>query len=167
MNQRTKTGVPAVEALTSQDLNPVEFFTEAIGSARQRIAAVVYKFTDPCILESLNQALLRGVMVRLLMDGSKACSASSKAGQLSSRGAEVRLWGNKAEKLHAKFMVVDDHRVTTGSSNWTISARKSNMELLLHLEGTNHAERFLAIFDCLWAAGRRYPAEGHDHVNRS
>ena len=167
MNQSVKTGVPAVEVLTSFDLNPAEFFIEAVCSARQRISAVVYKFTDPDILESLDQALLRSVKVQLLTDSRRAYSSNALASRLSSMGAEVRLLGSEGEKMHAKFMVVDDQRVCTGSSNWTRSARKSNIELLLKLEGQGHPRRFMEIFERMWSSGTNYPDEGHRYVNRS
>lgn len=156
-----------IEVLTSLDRNPAEFSRQAIDSAEQEISAVVYKFTDPSILEALDRALLRRVHIKLLMDGKEAYSANNKAGQLSSMGAEVRLWGQRGEKLHAKFVVLDRSRVYTGSSNWTTAARKSNMELMMKLEGSTHVERFMEIFERLWAAGTQYPDEGHRDVNRS
>lgn len=156
-----------IEILTSLDRNPAEFSCQAIDSAEQNITALVYKFTDPSILEALNQALLRGVQVHLLIDGHEAFSANSLADQLSAMGADIRLFGETGAKLHAKFMVIDHHQVYTGSSNWTRSARKSNMELLLKLDGAHHANQFLKIFDHLRDAGTMYPDEGHRYVNGS
>ena len=154
-------GDPVSEALhpliaSSLNRSPRDEVREAVQSARERIRAVVYKFTDPAILETLLEAEARGVDVRVLCDANEAAEKKSLVGRLASSGATIRLWDRRRGKLHAKFLIVDSHAVLTGSYNWTLSGSTSNVEILLRLEDENSVERFGRIFDDFWEKGRAY-----------
>jgi phosphatidylserine/phosphatidylglycerophosphate/cardiolipin synthase-like enzyme len=137
----------------SLDQNPARVTADAIAASEQSIAALVYKFEDKTILKSLESPLKRGIPVRLLVDGKEASGKKSLAGKAKRAGADVRLWQPGQGKLHAKCLIVDGHRVLSGSFNWTKSAAESNVELLLFFENPGTVKKFSALFERLWEKG--------------
>ena len=141
------------EVSLSLDKNPSQFTGDAIGGAKQSLSAIVYKFEDEAILTTLENALKRGVAVRLLMDSKEASGKKSLARKAQKAGAEVSLWGSKQEKLHAKCLIIDGREVISGSFNWTDSAGESNLEILLSFKNPATVKDFSAIFERLWEEG--------------
>jgi len=115
---------------------------------------LVYKFDNKTILKAIEQAVARGVTVRLLVDGSEAKRKRSQAQDAKKAGAEVRRWKPKKGKLHAKCLIIDGSRVLTGSFNWTDSASESNVELLLFSDDAPVAQEFQEVFERLWEQGK-------------
>lgn len=150
---QTKHAPPPLVGL-SLDHNPAEVTSDVIATADQSVAALVYKFDNKTILKAIEQAVARGVTVRLLVDGSEAGRKRSKAQDAQKAGAEVRRWRPKKGKLHAKCLIIDGSRVLTGSFNWTDSASESNVELLLLSDDALVAQEFQKIFERLWEEGK-------------
>ena len=122
----------------------------AIDAAETSLAAVLYKFDEPSLLASVERALSRGVRVRILADEAQAKRKRSLVGLAERAGAEVRLWRPKLGKLHAKLMVIDERRAIAGSFNWTRSAARSNVELLLDFQEPDTVKRLSGVFEALW-----------------
>jgi phosphatidylserine/phosphatidylglycerophosphate/cardiolipin synthase-like enzyme len=137
----------------SLDQNPARVTGDAIAASEQHIAALVYKFEDKTILKSLQEALERGVSVRLLVDGKEASGKKSLAKKAKRAGADVRLWKPELGKLHAKCLIVDGQQVLTGSFNWTKSAAERNVELLISFQNPDTVKKFSALFERLWEKG--------------
>jgi len=137
-----------------------EFFLEALDSARRSVCGSVYKFRDPEILEALLRVRERGVDLRLVLDGRDARSGQSLARQAVHADVNVRLWVGEGGKLHAKFLVVDGRSVLTGSSNWTLSARASNVEILIRMEDAGAASDFGRHFERLWKGAVPFEERG-------
>lgn len=135
------------------DQNTAQLTNEAIAGAKHSISALVYKFEDQTILNSLEAALKRGIKVRLLADEKEASDKKSLVAKASRAGADVQLWSRDQGKLHAKCLIVDDQRVLSGSFNWTDSAAESNVELILTFENPETVQEFSALFERLWAKG--------------
>jgi len=150
---QAKYAPPPVVGL-SLDYNPAEVTSDAIAMAERSVAALVYKFDNKTILKAIEQAVARGVTVRLLVDGSQAKRKRSQAKDAKKSGAEVRRWKPKKGKLHAKCLIIDGSRVLTGSFNWTDSASESNVELLLFSDDALVAQEFQEIFERLWEEGK-------------
>lgn len=139
-----------VEVTLSNERNPADALTQAFARAERSIDAVVYKFSLSTIFKALEEALDRGVAVRLVVDkklidretdGFTAKLAKNKV------GVTVRKW--IGDKLHAKFVIIDDRQVLSGSYNWTKSAEK-NTELLLRFDDPASVARFTNLFKDLW-----------------
>ena len=134
--------------------NPIETTRKAIDAAEVSLRAVLYKFDEPSLLPALMSAIERGVDVRLLVDSAQAGGFDEGEGSLveSARaaGAAVRYWDSARGKLHAKFSVLDGRRALAGSYNWTRSARRSNVELLLDIDDPETVSRLLELFEQLW-----------------
>ncbi len=139
-----------VEVTLSNERNPADALTQAFARAERSIDAVVYKFSLSTIFKALEEALERGVEVRLVVDkrlidcetdGFTAKLAKNKA------GVTVRKW--IGDKLHAKLVIIDDRQVLSGSYNWTKSAEK-NTELLLCFDDPASVSCFMDLFKDLW-----------------
>lgn len=135
------------------DQNTARLTSDAIAGSEHFIAALVYKFEDQTILKSLEDALKRGIKVRLLADEKEASDKQSLVAKAYRAGAEVRLWNRDQGKLHAKCLIVDGQWVLSGSFNWTDSAAESNIELILSFENPETVQEFSALFERLWEKG--------------
>jgi phosphatidylserine/phosphatidylglycerophosphate/cardiolipin synthase-like enzyme len=151
-------GAEAPDVSLSQERDPVRATSLAIDAARASVSAVVYKFDEPKLLRAVTESVSRGVRVRLLVDGEEAGRARSLAARARAAGADVRRWPAELGKLHAKFTVVDGERVLAGSFNWTRSAARNNVEVLIEFDDPVTAQRFAELFERLWSrAGEAAP----------
>jgi phosphatidylserine/phosphatidylglycerophosphate/cardiolipin synthase-like enzyme len=117
---------------------------DSINSAKIEIFACVYKLNNETIVTALEQALYRGVNIYIIADYKK--NENSKfMHQLVKSGAQVLFW-NKQEKLHAKFTIIDDNHVLTGSFNWTISKRHK-VDLIISLYDDTSIANFKSLFN--------------------
>ena len=141
----------SVEIKLSSERNPVDALVEAFAGAERSIDAAVYKFNLRTIFKALNEALDRGVAVRLVVDKWLIdCEKDGLIWQLAKKmgGATVRKW--TGDKLHAKLAIIDDRHVLSGSYNWTKAAKKKNTELLLRFDDPASVGRFNKLFEDLW-----------------
>ena len=140
----------SVKITLSSERKPSEALTAAFARAERSIDASVYKFSRRAIFKALEEALDRGVTVRLVVDKRQIDGESDGfAGELAKRnaGATVRKW--IGDKLHAKLVIIDDRQVLSGSYNWTKSAEK-NTELLLCFDDRASVGCFINLFEELW-----------------
>ena len=126
----------------------------AISGANRRIDAFVYKFDEPSVLEALRKAARRGVRIRIVANRDAAKRKSGLIRKASRTGSEVRVLGDKGSKLHAKFTIVDDEFVLTGSFNWTKSAARDNLELVVVHRRPEDVRGFVESFDDFWARAK-------------
>ncbi|GAB7141149.1 hypothetical protein RsTz2092_11120 [Deferribacterales bacterium RsTz2092] len=115
--------------------------TQDISQAASEIVCAIYMFkTDSrdkgftkLLLDSMLDALKRGVKLYIIMDVSDDDSSSTKfnretGAKLKRAGAEVR-YDEPERMLHAKTCVIDGHISYIGSHNYTFSALQRNNEL--------------------------------------
>jgi phosphatidylserine/phosphatidylglycerophosphate/cardiolipin synthase-like enzyme len=62
--------------------------------------------------------------------------------------------GERAGKMHHKFVIFDGRAVTTGSYNWTLESEEENYENLLVLDDPRQVESFRREFEALWDGAR-------------
>lgn len=93
-------------------------------AAEERIFLAGYTLSSSAVVEALEDAIERGVSVRVLADGSpvggKAGAEATTLDQLERAGADVRvIAGEKARYRyhHAKYAIVDDEALVT-TENW-------------------------------------------------
>ena len=107
-------------------------YIEAIGQARQRLVLVCpYFYPGRLFRRALRQAALRGVQVRLLLQGKADYRFAALAAQVlydEMLASGVRVFEYMPAFLHAKVAVIDDDWATVGSSNI------DPLSLLLNLE---------------------------------
>jgi len=122
---------------------------ESINKAASEIDVAIYIFTNPDIAEALVAAKVRGVKVRVLLDGDNVDMNYSKAESLVDNGIPVR-HETGTGLMHNKFAVVDDSIVLTGSFNWTRAAESANDENLLKITSPDLAAQYAEEFSELW-----------------
>ena len=137
-----------VEIKHSYDENPIKLTVKSIKDANESIQAVVYKFEVKKIFEALVKAHERGVEIKLLVDAKEAKKKKSFAKKARNLGIKVQKW--KSGKLHAKFAIIDNKKVITGSFNWTESAKEENLELIIIEKIPEVTLKFTALFNDLW-----------------
>jgi phosphatidylserine/phosphatidylglycerophosphate/cardiolipin synthase-like enzyme len=138
---------------------------DAINSAAQRIDVAMYSFSDGTMHDALEDAVKRGVSVRVLYHGAatdRSDTEGSRSARLEDMGIEVR-WVNKI--MHHKYAIIDGPRASaadaagatlvSGSANWSYSAATRYDENTLLIRGD---ERLVLLyqqeFDLLWDNSR-------------
>jgi cardiolipin synthase len=135
----------------------------SIASARETIdLAAAYFVPDSITSEALEQALSRGIRLRLLLPSDKS---DSKLMRLASRGFWSRLLERGAEiylyepaMLHSKMMIVDNAIVSVGSTNFDSRSFSLNDEANLNVYGSAFAGHMTAIFEGDLARSNRVQA---------
>ena len=108
---------------------------EAIQQAQDSVIVSMYDMDERHVASALKDACIRGLEVKLLMEGSPAGGIDTdELGILKSlymSGAEVHIMKStdsykRFSYLHAKYAVIDDTEVIVTSENWTESGFHSN-----------------------------------------
>ncbi len=131
-----------------------EAIMRLLRSASGSIDAALYRVNHPRLVQVLEEAVQRGVRVRLLVDGNKYNESRSTQALLSSAIIPFRLaYGRRGlgSKMHHKFVIVDRQTVLTGSYNWTLESESENHENLVILEGGQPVEAYAREFETLWS----------------
>ncbi len=140
-----------VELMFSPQDSPIrERIRPLIKQARERIDIAVFFLTHKRIAGDLIDAHLRGVEVRVILDGTAATNGFTKHELLRAVGIPVKVenWGGK---MHMKSAVIDGHTVITGSMNWTTAGDDTNDENVVILHDEALATQYEQFFDSLWA----------------
>jgi len=148
----------SVDIKLSSQRNPADELVDAFAKAKQSIHAVVYKFSEPKIFDALMAAIegKDAVEVRLVIDR-KLLHRNKGAGFIQAlidhKGdVKVRKWSG--QKLHAKFVIIDNQRVFSGSYNWTKGGQE-NTELLLDFDDPASVGRFAELFKGVWKGAKK------------
>ncbi len=142
-----------------------ELVAEAIMSllraTSRSIDAALYRLNHPRLARALEEAVERGVRVRLLVDGNKYTESRATQELLARAIIPFRLaYGRQGpgSKMHHKFVILDQQTVLTGSYNWTLESEDENYENLVILEEARPVEAYTREFEALWTgAGRDNP----------
>lgn len=141
-----------------------------LAGAKDQVDLAQFVLSDQSIANTLDQLRRRGVKIRLLADPGFANRSFSEVldllgTQLPDRNCKLEA-GNQplqqpldgvgtprlanGDKLHHKLAVIDNHRVITGSFNWSPSAAHQNDETLMVIDSPQLAKHFTAEIDRLW-----------------
>ena len=130
-----------------------EFIESKLVTADSTVEVAMYTFTSIPLRDALIRTAERGVTVRLCLDRSddNAGINAEVAQGLSDTAVALRQGLSFAgEKIHHKFVVIDETALMTGSYNWTDSADMRNDENLLYLVDPVIAGQYTAAFNELW-----------------
>ena len=120
--------------------------------------------TTNVLLLDLAQAAQRGVDVTVIVDASTWNIPSSESNRLTvellkSRGVNV-LYDNPEVTTHDKLLLIDDHYVVVGSTNWVHYALEKNTETNVIIDNPDIYQTFNQHFnDLLKTASQDYPIE--------
>jgi phosphatidylserine/phosphatidylglycerophosphate/cardiolipin synthase-like enzyme len=125
--------------------------TKLLDEATRTVDALAYKLKNDNILRSLEQAMERGVTVRVIADLTEYKDSKNLFRQLAEAGASVKVYDGQGSqgKLHAKGTIYDRRVVLTGSPNWTNN--EDSLELILIGRAASFIDDMQAAFDHLWA----------------
>lgn len=122
------------------------------------IDGALYRFNHPGLAQALEEAVHRGVHVRLLVDGNKYKESRTTQELLSGGIIPFRLaFGRqgRGSKMHHKFVILDQQTLLTGSYNWTLESEDENHENLIILRDPRPVEAYTQEFEALWSGTGR------------
>ena len=127
--------------------------TGLIEGATTELDVYAEEASDQGMIRSLDDAVSRGVHVRLLMTdtGSKDSQRRYRAA-LEAAGVDVRVL--PSPYVHAKVMIVDGAQVFAGSENLSAASLDDNRELGIITADSATIARFSALFEQDWQQAR-------------
>ncbi len=144
-----ETGRPLIEVLFSPSDECAQRIISEIDQAKNTVIVAMYYFTSRPLAQSIVDASVRGVDVKVCMDGSEPSYEYSKRVYLENKNIPVKLITGKGI-MHNKFCVIDDEIVITGSFNWTARADLENDENILIIRSREIAKEYKEEFCRLW-----------------
>jgi phosphatidylserine/phosphatidylglycerophosphate/cardiolipin synthase-like enzyme len=139
-----------------------EGITSLLRTTTRSIDAALYRLNHPRLARALEEAVERGVWVRLVVDGNKYNESRATQELLARAIIPFRLaYGRQGpgSKMHHKFVILDQQTVLTGSYNWTLESEDENYENLVMLDEAQPAEAFAREFEALWVGAERRNAQ--------
>ncbi len=123
-----------------------------IGEARRSIDMAAYVLTDRSLLTALGRAAMRGVKVRIYLDGEEMGRGASAIEEIADApNIEVRRKGRSRDLMHLKSYQVDGRLLRSGSANFSISGEIYQDNDLIVIESLQMAARFREAFERLWS----------------
>jgi phosphatidylserine/phosphatidylglycerophosphate/cardiolipin synthase-like enzyme len=117
----------------------------AIGQTKNEVCVLAYSFTSAPIDEALAAAHQRKVKIIVILDKSQTTARGGRLRSLQEAGVPVFI--DSAHAIaHNKVMILDKHRVITGSFNFTRSAEERNAENLLIMTNRALSKKYLEDF---------------------
>ena len=130
-----------------------EIIERLVQATSTSIDAALYRFNSPRLAGILEDALRRGLRVRLILDRNKYEATPATGRLLSGSRVPFRmLHGRQGEgsKMHHKFVILDRQTVLTGSYNWTLESEDQNYENLVMLRDPHPVRKYVEEFEALW-----------------
>jgi len=119
-----------------------------IGGAHRSIDFASYSLTDAAVIDALNDAKRRGVVIRIVLDP-REHHDFVKLGDLAD---DVRIKrGGPFTDLRA--YAIDDDLLRTGSANFSASGERQQDDDLVVIRDVGAAAKFDAHFERMWDAG--------------
>ena len=150
-----------MEVKFSRSESVAEAIMSLLRAASRSIDAALYRLNHPLLARALEEAVERGVRIRLVVDGNKYTEGRATQELLARAIIPFRLaYGRQGpgSKMHHKFVILDQQIVLTGSYNWTLESEDENYENLVILEEAQPVEAYTREFEALWTGeGRDKP----------
>lgn len=122
-----------------------------VDGAKRAIDMAAYVFSDRQLAAALERAALRGVKVRVYLDGEET-RGGSPIGQLAGvPNIELRVKPPGRDLMHLKSYQVDGRVLRSGSANFSVSATAWQDNDIVVIESPIAAARFKGAFELLWA----------------
>lgn len=147
-----------MEAKFARSESVADVIRDLLHEASNSIDGALYRFNHPGLAQALEEAVQRGVRVRLLVDGNKYKESRTTQELLSGAIIPFRLaFGRqgRGSKMHHKFVILDQQTVLTGSYNWTLESEDENHENLIILRDAYPVEAYTQEFEALWSGAAR------------
>lgn len=122
-----------------------------INGARHSIDMAAYVLTDRALVSALGRAAVRGVKVRVYLDGEEMARGASILDIADAPNLEVRRKARNRDLMHLKSYQVDGRTLRTGSANFSVSGEVYQDNDLIVIQSPEAAARFRETFERLWA----------------
>jgi phosphatidylserine/phosphatidylglycerophosphate/cardiolipin synthase-like enzyme len=123
-----------------------------IDSAESTLDIYAEVITDTEFVSAVQQAIDRGVQVRIIMTQSYGQNMLDEpVGELVRYGAELHTLASPY--IHAKLIMVDGQEAFIGSQNYTSTSLDQNREVGVVISGPSNLERLRRVFDRDFAMG--------------
>ncbi|PWB79950.1 MAG: phosphatidylserine synthase [Methylocystaceae bacterium] len=123
-----------------------------IAGAKKSIDMAAYVLTDRALVSALGASAMRGVRVRLYIDGEERGRTSSAIDAIASTpNVEIRRKGRSRDLMHLKSYQVDGRILRSGSANFSVSGGEFQDNDLILIESRAAVEKFEETFERLWA----------------
>jgi phosphatidylserine/phosphatidylglycerophosphate/cardiolipin synthase-like enzyme len=122
-----------------------------INGARHSIDMAAYVLTDRALVSALGRAAMRGVKVRVYLDGEEMGRRAPIEDIADAPNLDVRRKGRSRDLMHLKSYQIDGRTLRTGSANFSVSGEVYQDNDLIVIESPPAAARFREIFERLWA----------------
>ncbi len=118
-----------------------------IATAKRSIDLASYALTDPVVLDALNDAERRGVVIRIVLDPPERHDFV-KLGDLSDN-VRIKRGG---PFMHLKAYAIDGETLRTGSANFSTSGERAQDNDLIVIRDAGTAAKFEGHFARMWDA---------------
>ena len=116
---------------------------------KKKIDICVFTITDDRITRKIEEALTKGIHIRIISDNTKSEDRGSDLDRLRGTGIECRFDKTSAH-MHHKFAISDNDLLLNGSYTWTRSACTENNENILVSNNAKLVQSFQNEFNRLW-----------------
>ena len=143
------------EILFTRAVSVAEAIERRLQATTKSIDAALYRLNSLRLAQALENAVLHGMSVRLVLDRYKYMRTPATRAILAGRRIPFRLSrGRKGRwsKMHHKFVILDRKAVVTGSYNWTVESEEQNYENVLIIRDPSVVLPYAVEFEELWAA---------------
>ncbi len=110
-----------------------KFLVNIISNAKNEILIASYNLTSKKILNAVINSHLRGIKIKVLLDGKNNWKKKYILNTFLKYNVPVRL-NYSYNIMHNKFLIIDNDSLETGSYNYTFSAHKLNSENIIYLK---------------------------------
>jgi phosphatidylserine/phosphatidylglycerophosphate/cardiolipin synthase-like enzyme len=122
-----------------------------IAGARKRIDMAAYVLTDRALISALGAAAMRGVKLRIYLDGEEGGRAAANIEEIAGApNVELRRKSGGRDLMHLKSYAVDGRVLRSGSANFTVSGEERQDNDVIVIESAPLARKFEATFERLW-----------------
>lgn len=122
-----------------------------IGGARKSIDMAAYVLTDQALVSALGAAAMRGVRVRIYIDGEESGRAGSVVEMIASApNVELRRKAHGRDLMHLKSYQIDGRTLRTGSANFSVSGEEFQDNDLVVIDSPAAVQGFEDTFERLW-----------------
>ncbi len=122
-----------------------------VDSAQKSIDIEIYTFSSRDVVEALERARGRGVLVRIIIEPNVIGGENSQIyHELLSKGYSIRYASQSFKLTHAKFIIIDRISVLVGSHNLSNSALYKNREASVIIKNSPSVGDFIRVFENDW-----------------
>nr|WP_210340595.1 phospholipase D-like domain-containing protein [Methylocystis sp. Sn-Cys] len=122
-----------------------------INGARHSIDMAAYVLTDRALVAALGRAAMRGVKVRVYLDGEETGRGSPILDVAGAPNLEVRRKSRSRDLMHLKSYQVDGATLRSGSANFSVSGEVYQDNDLILIQSPTAVAHFREAFERLWA----------------